>query len=311
MIKLIIKKFIKDYQNVSDKNIRESYGILSGVLGVICNLFLFFLKLTIGLFINSIAVISDAFNNLSDLGSSLITIFGAKISNRPADQDHPFGHGRFEYIASLVVSFIIFIVGLQLLRDSFEKIVNPQQVIFSPIAIIILTVSISVKIWMYSYNKYIGVAINSSINKATACDSFNDVIATSAVIAGTILGQFTSLPVDGLFGLAISILIIYTGFSIAKDSVNLILGPAPDPELISRINELVICKNITGAHDLKIHDYGPGQITASIHAEVSACDSIVEIHSTIDEIEQKIERELGINIVIHMDPIDDKVLMTR
>ncbi len=304
LIKLIIRKFVKDYQNTSDIYVRESYGVLSGVLGIACNLILFAVKLAVGLFIDSIAVISDAFNNLSDLGSSLITIFGAKLSSRPPDKEHPYGHGRFEYVASLVMSFIIFAVGLQVLRSSFDKIIAPEAVLFSPVSMAILLISISIKIWMFFYNKYIARAINSSINRAAARDSLNDAAATGAVIAGTVLGRYVSFPVDGLLGLIISLLIIYSGFGIAKDSVNLLLGPSPDPQLINDINSLVLKgKNIKGVHDLIIHDYGPGRVIASIHAEVSEDLSITDIHSEIDEIEQKIQNQFGINMVIHMDPV--------
>ena len=308
MIKIIIKKFIKNYENTNDKFVRESYGVLAGILGIICNLFLFALKLSIGLFINSIAVISDAFNNLTDLGSSLISIIGAKLSNRPPDREHPYGHGRFEYISSLVVSFIIFSVGFQLLKSSFDKILNPEEVLFSPISILILIFSVSIKLWMYSYNKYIGKAINSSINKATAYDSLNDALSTSAVIITTIIGNFLDFPIDGIVGVIISFLILYTGFSIAKDTVDLLLGSSPSPELVNTINSLVLQgKYIIGTHDLKVHDYGPGRIIASIHAEVPDDANIIEIHSIIDELEDKIADELGINIVIHMDPISTDI----
>lgn len=305
MIRLLIKNFIKDSENVSDKNVRESYGVLSGVLGIICNIFLFVLKLTLGLFINSIAVISDAFNNLSDLGTAVIAIFGAKLSNRPPDKEHPHGHGRYEYISSLVVSFVIFAVGLKLLGSSFDKIINPQKVLFNAVTILLLLVSVLMKLWMFSYNRYIGKVINSSVNRAAALDSLNDVFATSGVILGTFIGSFTNFPVDGIMGIIISLLIMYTGFNVAKDSVNLLLGALPETEVIMKINELVLSgKNIKGVHDLKIHDYGPGRITASIHAEVSDNVNIVEIHSEIHDIEMKVKEELGIDMVIHMDPVE-------
>lgn len=306
MIKLLIKWYVKDYRNITDPRVRESYGVLSGVLGIICNLFLFIVKISIGLLINSIAVISDAFNNLSDLGSSLISILGVKLSNRPADREHPHGHGRYEYITSLTVSFIIFGVGLELLRNSFQKVIKPEEVIFSPISIFLLVVSVFVKLWMFSYNRYIGKAINCGINKATASDSLNDAIATSTVIAGTLLGRVVDFPFDGVLGLVISVLIMYSGFGIAKSSVDLLLGSSPDQELIDSINSYVLRgKGIKGVHDLKVHDYGPGKISASIHAEVSEGANIVEIHSQIDEIEQRIKSELGVDIVIHMDPVEE------
>jgi cation diffusion facilitator family transporter len=302
----LIKWYVKDYRNITDPRVRESYGVLSGVLGIICNLFLFIVKISIGLLINSIAVISDAFNNLSDLGSSLISILGVKLSNRPADREHPHGHGRYEYITSLTVSFIIFGVGLELLRNSFQKVIKPEEVIFSPISIFLLVVSVFVKLWMFSYNRYIGKAINCGINKATASDSLNDAIATSTVIAGTLLGRVVDFPFDGVLGLVISVLIMYSGFGIAKSSVDLLLGSSPDQELIDSINSYVLRgKGIKGVHDLKVHDYGPGKISASIHAEVSEGANIVEIHSQIDEIEQRIKSELGVDIVIHMDPVEE------
>ncbi len=305
MIKFIIRKFIRNYKSVDDKEVRESYGVLSGILGIICNLFLFGLKLAVGLIINSIAVISDAFNNLSDMGTSVITILGAKLSNRPPDDEHPHGHGRYEYIASLIVSFVIFAVGIELLRNSFDKIVKPEKVVFNLTLILILSGSILVKVWMFLYNSYMGKTINSCVMRATAYDSLNDVYATGGVILGTVIGGFVSLPVDGVMGLIISGLIIYTGFKTAKDSVHLLLGASPDPELIERINQLVLDnKNIKGTHDLKIHDYGPGRITASIHAEVSDNANIVDIHSEIDKIELKVKEELGIDMVIHMDPVE-------
>ena len=304
MIRLIIKKFIKDSENINDKDVREAYGVLSGVLGIICNMLLFTIKLILGFAINSIAVISDAFNNLSDLGTSIITIFGAKLSNRPPDKEHPHGHGRYEYIATLVVSFVIFAVGLKLLGSSFDKILTPQKVTFNIVSMIILSISVLLKVWMFSYNRYIAKLINSSVNRAAASDSLNDVYATAGVIIGTLLGSFVTFPVDGVMGLIISGLIMYTGFNTAKDSVNLLLGALPDPQVIERINELVLSgKNIKGAHDLKVHDYGPGRITASIHAEVSDDANIIDIHSEIDNIELKVKEELGIDMVIHMDPV--------
>jgi len=239
------------------------------------------------------------------MGTSVITIFGAKLSSRPPDEEHPHGHGRYEYIASLVVSFIIFAVGLKLLSTSFNKILNPQKVLFNAVSVLILLISVLVKVWMFSYNRYIGKVINSSVNRAAALDSLNDVYATGGIILGMVIGSFTAFPVDGIMGLVISVLIMYTGFKAAKDSVNLLLGALPDPEIIQRINELVLSgENIKGIHDLKIHDYGPGRITASIHAEVADNVNIVDIHSEIDKIEAKVKEELGIDMVIHMDPVE-------
>ncbi|MGI6468747.1 MAG: cation transporter [Syntrophomonadaceae bacterium] len=304
MIKYIIRKWIKDYQNVTDRNVRQAYLVLSGTLGILCNLLLFVTKLVIGFYINSIAVISDAFNNMTDLGSSLVTILGAKLANRPADEEHPYGHGRFEYIAALVVAFIIFSVGFQLLRSSYDKLVNPEEVAFSTAILVILILTVLVKLWMFAYNSYIATTINSSINKANAYDSLNDCLATSLVIVSMVAGRYTDFPVDGLAGIFISLFIIYAGFSIAKDTVNLLLGSAPDPELVERINQLVCSGDcVVGTHDLEVHDYGPSRVIASIHAEVPDYEHIVEVHAVIDSLEKKIKEDLNINIIIHMDPI--------
>ena len=304
MIKIIIKRFIKNYEDIEDVNVREDYTVLSGILGIFNNLVLFLIKLMIGLVINSIAVISDAFNNLNDLATSIITIFGAKLSNTPPDREHPYGHGRFEYIASLVVSFIIFAVGLSLLKSSIDKVINPEEVIFSWASMIILLVSILIKIWMYSYNKYIGKLIDSSINRAIAHDSINDVLSTSAVIVGTVIGNYVTFPIDGILGIIISLIIIFSAFTIAKDSVNLILGPAPDPKTIDNISSIILeGDGISGLHNLNVHDYGPGRISASVHVEVPADSNIVEMHNEIHRIEGEIKSKLGISIVIHIDPI--------
>ena len=304
MIKILIKKFIKDYENVNDKKVREAYGILGGLLGVICNIVLFLIKLTIGLLLNSIAIISDAVNNLSDIGSSLVTIVGSKLSNRHPDKEHPFGHGRFEYISSLIVSFIIMIVGFELFKSSISKIIHPEKMHFSLLLTAILCLSILVKIWMYIYNQYLGKKINSSVLIAVSHDSLNDVIATSAVIFSTILGHFVNFPIDGIVGLIVSGLVIYTGFGIAKDTVGVLLGTPPTPELVDEISNIITSgEGIIGVHDLIVHDYGPGRVMASAHAEVPDDINIVKIHEVIDNTEQKIETELGIHIVIHMDPL--------
>lgn len=308
MIKYLISKFIKDYHNVSDRKVREAYLVLSGTLGIVCNLILFVIKLSIGLYVNSIAVISDAFNNLTDLGSSLVSILGAKLSNRPADQDHPYGHGRFEYIAALVVAFIIFAVGFELLLSSYDKLVNPEKVTFSTTILIILIFTVLVKLWMYSYNTYIAKTINSSISKANAFDSLNDCLATGLVIVSMVIGRYVDFPIDGLAGLVISLVILYSGFNIARETVNLLLGSAPDPALVDKINELVCSGScVVGTHDLEVHDYGPSRIIASIHVEIPDYMNIVEVHGTIDTLEKAVKTELGINIIIHMDPISTDI----
>jgi len=304
MIKLLIRWFIQQYTDADDKDVREKYGILAGVLGIICNLFLFILKLCLGIFMNSIAVISDAFNNLSDCGSSLIAIIAARVSNRPPDLEHPYGHGRIEYISSLVVSFLIILVGFELLKSSFEKIIHPEEVLFSWYFLIFLLLSIAIKIWMFSYNRYIGQTINSGINKANAYDSLSDALATSAVVVSTLIGAYFHLAIDGYVGLLISLFILYTGYKVAKETVNILLGASPNTELAQKIKDLVNQgMYIVGTHDLKVHDYGPGRTIASIHAEILDTVNIVDAHMIIDDLERRISEELNINIVIHIDPI--------
>lgn len=304
MIGWFIQRFIPDAEQVKDKKVRERYAILSGGLGMGCNLVLFAVKLIIGAFMNSIAIISDAFNNLSDMGSSLIAIIGAKMSNKRPDKEHPFGHGRIEYISALIVSFLIMLVGVELAKGSINKILHPEPLSFSWILMGILALSILVKVWMFSYNRTMGKKIQSPVLEATARDSLNDVLSTSAVIVSTVVGQFVNLPVDGIIGTLVSVLILYGGFSIAKETVGMLLGTPPSKELVQEIRDLVMARpEIIGIHDLIVHDYGPGRVMASLHAEVPDDSDILVIHETIDDTEQQIQRELGLEVVIHMDPI--------
>ena len=315
MIKYLIKRFVPDFENVNNKDVREKYGILAGTLGIVCNLMLFALKIIIGLLMNSIAIISDAINNLSDMCSSIITIASSKISNMHADREHPFGHGRVEYIASLVVSFIIIMVGIELFKTSVDKIFRPEVVQFSIPLFVILILSILVKVWMYSYNKYIGKQINSSVMEATATDSLNDCVATTAVIVSLAMGRFTSFPVDGVMGVIVSLLIVCTGIKVAKEIIDVLIGQPASKELINEITNLVISKDgIVGVHDFMAHDYGPGVIVASLHAEVPDDINIVKIHETIDAVEKEVNEKYGVLLVIHMDPISlncEKTTTTR
>jgi len=305
MIKLLIKKTIKDYKNVTDSKVRERYSVLAGVLGILCNIFLFALKLFIGWSVNSIAIISDSFNNLSDTGSSAVTVIGAKMSNKSADREHPYGHGRIEYVSSLIVAFIIIIVGVEVLQGSANKIINPSPVSISPIMLVILILSVLVKVWMFLYNRYMGNVINSSVLKAASADSLNDVFATSAVIASSFVGQFfANIPFDGIIGVLVSLLIIKAGYGIASQTVNTLLGSAPDSELVDKLQaEILSAEGIIGVHDLLVHDYGPGRVMASVHAEVPDDIDIVKVHEVIDEVEKRVAGEMGIELVIHMDPI--------
>lgn len=304
MIRLLARTFIKDHEKTDDKFVRQRYCILGGILGLICNLFLFGLKLTIGIVMKSIAIMSDAFNNLSDMGSCFVAIVGAKLSNMVPDKEHPFGHGRFEYISSLIVSFIILIVGFELLKTSADKVIHPDEMAFSIPLMCILAASVLVKLWMYSYYNYIAKTISSSVMKATARDSLNDVVSTSAVIAATILGQFLPFPTDGIIGVAVALFIMYGGFSMAKETIDLLLGTTPSPELVKQIESIAMTgKDIVGVHDLIVHDYGPGRVFASLHAEVPDDGNIIALHETIDMLERKILFETGVRTVIHMDPV--------
>lgn len=311
MINKIINRFIKNKDNVTDKNVREHYTVLCGVLGIICNVFLFGVKLVIGLILNSIAIMGDAINNLSDTGSCFVAIIGAKLSNQKPDAEHPYGHGRIEYISSLIVSFFIIIVGVELFKSSLKKIIHPEEVKFNLILIIILAVSMLVKLWMYSYNKYVGKKINSDVLLANSKDSINDVLSTSGIIIATIFASFISFPIDGIIGLIVSLIIVYGGFSIARETVGTLLGKSAEKDLVKKIeNELISADSIIGVHDLMVHDYGPGRIFASVHAEVPADADIIHAHEIIDGLEKKVKSELNIELVIHMDPIvinDDKI----
>ncbi len=304
MIKLLTRIFIKDSENVTDKNVRRDYCILGGVLGAACNLFLFALKIIIGTFMNSIAVTSDAFNNLSDMGSCMVAIIGAKMSSRLPDREHPFGHGRIEYISSLIVSFIILLVGFELLRSSADKMIHPETLNLSAVMVIILIASLSVKLWMYFCYSFIAKKINSTVMKATAKDSINDVISTSVVILSAVVGYFLPFSIDGIAGIAVAAYIMYGGLNLAKETIDILLGQPPAREVIDSLEKILSDKKeIVGIHDLIVHDYGPGRVFASVHAEVADDSNIIIIHDVIDGAEREILSKTGIQIVIHVDPV--------
>ena len=304
MTQLLIKLFIPDYKNTTDKFVRERYGTLSGALGIICNVILFAVKLIIGTIMGSIAITSDAFNNLSDMGTSVMSVISAKMSNRHPDADHPFGHGRFEYISSLIISFLIMLVGFELFKSSLAKIFAPEPISMRPVLIIILALSILIKFWMFLYNRKMGKLIDSKVLKAAASDSLNDVFATSAVIVSSLAGYYLNLNIDGYIGCIVSVLIVIVGVKLAIDTVNILLGSAPSKEMVAQM-EALLAKSpfVLGIHDLIIHDYGPGRLFASVHAEVSDKENVVVIHEEMDALEQEAMREFGVELVIHMDPI--------
>jgi cation diffusion facilitator family transporter len=304
LTKIIIEKWIKNSKDVNNPDVREQYISLSGYMGIIANVILFAVKLAIGLMINSIAVISDAFNNMTDISSSVISILSAKISNQPPDSGHPHGHGRFEYIGSLVVAFIIFSVGFQLLRASYDRMMNPEIILFSPIVLVILVLSVLVKLWMFSYNLYIYKTIKSSINKAAAYDSIGDSVATTLVIISMILGIYTDFPIDGGMGILIALLIMYSGFDVAKDTANRLLGKAPEEDVVEEIHQIVNAGDyVMNPHDLEVHEYGPGRVVASIDVEIPDSVNIVDAHTSIDQLEKRIKTEMGIDLTVHIDPV--------
>lgn len=308
MFKFLLKIFVKDYENTSDSTVRQRYGMLSGILGIVCNLFLFALKLTIGLILHSVAVISDAFNNLSDMGSTVISIAGIRLSSKKPDRDHPFGHGRFEYISALIVAFIIMLVGVELFKTSAAKIglSNALTSSINWLSIGFLSFSIPIKLFMYGYNRYFGKKIDSSVLCATATDSLNDCIATGAVILSTIIDGLHLLPfaVDGIVGALVSLMILYAGFSVARDTIGLLLGKAPDSQLVADISQAIKSSpEILDIHDLIVHDYGPGRLFASVHAEVPDSADMVAAHEAIDAVEKQILHRFGCEITIHLDPV--------
>lgn len=308
MYKLLLKRFVKDYENVSDPAVRRSYGMLSGVLGIICNIILFGVKISVGFLMNSVAVISDAFNNLSDMTATVVSMLGIRLSGKKPDKDHPYGHGRFEYISALIVSFLIMLVGFELLKSAVDSIFNPtESTSLNVLTVVLLLLSIPVKFFMYGYNKYMGKKISSNVLLATAADSLNDCISTAAVIVSAIVDGLGLLPfkIDGFVGAAVSVLIMKAGFEIAKDTVNDLLGQAPDEEILRELRETVLSvPEIVDIHDLIAHDYGPGRMFASLHAEVSASSDIVAAHEAIDAVEKVVYENLGCTLTIHLDPVE-------
>jgi len=304
MIELLAKKLIPDYQETDKTSVRLSYGVLCGGVGIFFNILLFVAKIFAGIVSGSVAIVADALNNLSDAGSSVIMMVGFKMSGQKPDPEHPFGHGRIEYITGLVVSFIIILMGFELVKSSFAKIMNPGELICTTPTIIILVASVAVKLYMYSYNKRISSKLSSAAMKATAMDSFTDSIATTAVLLATLISQYTGLKLDGYMGLLVSLFILYTGIESAKDVIDPLLGSKPDPEFVNTIEKFVTSfDEVIGIHDLVVHDYGPGRMMISLHAEIPANSDILEAHDTIDNIEKKLFETLGAHATIHMDPV--------
>ncbi|MCU6747113.1 cation diffusion facilitator family transporter [Faecalicatena acetigenes] len=315
MTEFLVRHFVKDYKEVEKVSVRTAYGVLASIVGIFCNVFLFGVKFIIGILTGSVSVTADAFNNLSDAGSSVISFIGVKIASKPADQSHPFGHGRMEYIAALVVAFLILQVGFTFLKDSFGKILHPAELEFQIVSVLILVLSIGVKLWLGLFNRKLGEKIDSKVMKAVFVDSMGDVVTTSATILSLIVFGFTQINIDGFIGVGVALVVMWAGIGIAKDTLEPLIGEAIDPEVYGKIKKFVESYDgIEGTHDLIVHNYGPGRSMASIHAEVPNDVDIEQSHEIIDRIERDAAKKMDIFLVIHMDPVemkDEKVLILR
>ena len=304
MIELVAKWFIPHRDSMENGALRRAYGTLCGAVGIGLNILLFMGKFFAGQLSGSIAVTADAFNNLSDAGSSAVTLLGFRLAGKKPDTDHPFGHGRIEYISGLIVAGLILLMGVELAKSSFDKILHPEEVTFSALAVVILAVSVAVKLYMWFYNRRIGGKLRSAAMEATAMDSLSDAAATFAVLLATLIGKWTGLAVDGYVGLLVALFILFSAYKAAKETLSPLLGQAPDPELVQRIRDIVAEHDtVVGIHDLVVHDYGPGRQMVSLHAEVPASGDILELHDVIDNIERELHEKLHVQAVIHMDPI--------
>ena len=307
MTDFLVRIFVKDYKNLEDSQVRTRYGLMASVVGIFCNFLLFTAKLLTGLLINSISVMADAFNNLSDAASSIIGFIGVKMAGKPADEEHPFGHGRVEYIAAFIVAFIVIQVGFSLFKTSIDKILHPQEMSFHAVSVIILLLSVLVKLWMAFFNRTLGNRIQSAVMKATAADSMGDVITTSSTILSVVIYGIWGLNIDGIVGVIVSVIVMWAGIRIAKDTLTPLIGEPIDPKLYQEITDFVEdYEGIVGSHDLIVHNYGPTRSMASIHAEVPNDVNVEVSHEIIDRIEREALKKFGIFLVIHMDPVETR-----
>lgn len=307
MTEFLVRHFVKDYQSVEKSAVRTAYGVLASIVGILCNVCLFLVKFVVGLLVNSVSVTADAFNNLSDAASSVISFVGVKMAGKPADKEHPFGHGRIEYIAALIVSFLVLEVGFTFLKDSISKIRHPEVLNFQLVSVVILILSIGVKLWLGIFNRQLGKRIDSKVMMAVFADSMGDVITTSVAILSLVIFRLTGINIDGIVGIGVALVVMWAGVGIARDTLEPLIGEAIDPEEYDKVKRFVERYNgIEGTHDLIIHNYGPNQSMASIHAEVPNDVNIENAHELIDRIERDAVEELGILLVIHMDPIEMK-----
>ena len=300
----LLKATLKGDNDYNNKNTRLKVGYLASIVGLIINILLSAIKLSIGVLISSVSVTADGVNNLADTASSIITIIGFRLSSMPPDKEHPYGHGRLEYISALMVAFMVILVGFQFIQSSFDRIINPVPVKFEVFSLIILIISIGSKIWLSAFNKDLGEKINSTGLKATAQDALGDVMTTSVVVLSIIIGRFTTLPIDGIIGIVVSLMIMYNGYTLVKETISPLIGEAPDEKLIKSIYDDILSFNyITGAHDLFIHTYGAGRTMATIDVEFPGNINVVEIHDVIDKAEREIGEKYNLTLVIHMDPL--------
>ena len=300
----LLRRFVRDYENTDDPAVRERYGTLSGTVGIGLNLVLSLGKFLTGLATGAVSVTADALNNLTDAASSVVTLVGFRLAGQKADEDHPYGHGRMEYLTGLAVSMVILLVGVEVAKESVDKILHPQPVEFSILSAVILAVSVLVKLWMFLFNRALSRRIQSAALAATSADSKSDALATSILLAGLLAGRFWDLQLDGFLGLGVALFILRTGWESAKDTIDPLLGQAPDPALVEGIRETVLAHpEITGVHDLMVHDYGPGHVMASLHAEVSIDADMAHTHDVIDNVERELGEKYHIIATIHMDPI--------
>ena len=302
MTSLLIKLFLKD-KDANTPHGREAYGRVAGIVGIICNLLLSAMKFVIGSVTNSVSITADATNNMTDAGSSIVTLIGFRLSEKPADEDHPYGHARIEYITGLIISFLILHIGFDILTESFDKILHPEESVFSWVTIVILAVSIFGKLWLASFNKTLGRKIKSKALEATAADSRNDVISTAAVLVATVISHFTGFNLDGYMGVCVAVFIIISGIGLVKETVGPLLGQAPSKEMYEMIESKILTyENVLGVHDLMVHSYGPGSYFASAHIEMDAKMDVLVCHDVMDTIERDFKSEDNIHIVVHLDP---------
>lgn len=311
MTEWLVKHFVKGYENAEDPAVRARYGQFAGIVGIICNIALCLGKGAIGLIAGSVSIIADALNNLSDAASNVISLLGFKLASKPADPGHPYGHGRYEYLSGLAVAVVIVIIGVELIQTSLDKVLNPAATEFSLAVVAVLVLSILVKLWMSVFNRAIGRRISSTTLEATAVDSRNDVISTGVVLVCAIISHLMGVDLDGIVGIAVGAFIVYSGALLVRDTVNPLLGQAPDPALVSHIQSKILSyPGVLGTHDLMVHDYGPGRQFASVHVEMAAEADVLESHDVLDNIEQDFLRDDGLVMTIHYDPIvtsDDSV----